>query len=270
MVYNIQEPIYICGDIHGQFDLIKPHIEKYDLSNCSIIFCGDIGLGFTSVKNWFKNITKLKLFKILEKRNVDLYFIRGNHDDPSWFDDKTILEPHVKAISDYSVLSSPNHNILCVGGGISIDRSDRILKMKFDILQYRKYNPHLTTKEIESKISKCYWETEAPEYSPTKINNITQSIDVVCTHVAPKEFSPLPLNRGYWFRVDPMLHIDCEKEREVLSQIKQHLIDKDHPIKYWFYGHYHLNENNIIDGIKTVLLDMARDKELSMIELRNE
>ena len=44
------------------------------------------------------------------------------------------------------------------------------------------------------------------------------------------------LNRGYWFRVDPMLHLDCEKEREVLSQIKQHLISKDHPIKYWFYG----------------------------------
>ena len=39
--------IYFTGDIHGEFmPLVFVLTERYNLSDCSVIVCGDIGIGF--------------------------------------------------------------------------------------------------------------------------------------------------------------------------------------------------------------------------------
>lgn len=268
MLYKIKEPIYICGDIHGNFHWLKPYIEKYDLSDCSIVFCGDIGLGFKPLEAWYKWVHGLKLTGILRKRKIDCYFIRGNHDDPAWFNDTTLVTKHFKAVSDYSVLASPNHNILCVGGGISIDRSDRKLQMKFSYLEYLKYHPNVTVEEAKSKTVQIYWPNEAPVYNEAAIDGLTCQIDTVCSHIAPTEFPPLTGPDKCWFRVDPDLHKDCAAERGTMSNVLHRLLENQHPLQQWYYGHYHFYETGKFGGVSTNLLDMARDGALFLKELR--
>ena len=38
--------VYAIGDIHGNFKSIPYNIKHYDLHDCVLIFCGDIGFGF--------------------------------------------------------------------------------------------------------------------------------------------------------------------------------------------------------------------------------
>ena len=63
---------------------------------------------------------------VLRKINSVLYCIRGNHDDPSYFNDNIINKSNVKLIKDYSIISVGDKNILCIGGAVSIDRKYRI------------------------------------------------------------------------------------------------------------------------------------------------
>lgn len=269
MIYKIKEPIYICGDLHGNFHWIKPYIEMYGLSDCSLIFCGDVGLGFMPVNVWHNFVSDLKLVKCLKKHNIDCYFIRGNHDDPSWFNNKVLHTKHFKAVSDYSTLSSPNHNILCIGGGISIDRIDRKTQMQFSLSQYLKYHTSATLQEAKTKITPLYWENEAPVYNEGALDKLTYQIDTVCSHVAPKEFIPYTKPGKIWLKNDSSLLQDCENERQVLSNVLAYLLKHQHPVTNWFYGHYHFYENNKVGNINTTLLDMARNKMLFIKELKS-
>lgn len=243
-------------------------MEKYDLHDCSIVFCGDVGLGFKPVNKWFQWIHGLKLPSLLKKRKVDLYFIRGNHDNPAWFDDKTLVTQYLKAVSDYSVLSSANHNILCVGGGVSIDRSERELQMNFAISQYCKFHPSATLVEAREHITQLYWPDEIPVYNEPVIDSLTCQIDTVCSHVAPNEFVPLPGPFAReWFRVDVGLINDCAIERQTMSNVLTRLLENQHPLTKWYYGHYHFYQTNTVGSVETNLLDMARDGSLSLKEL---
>lgn len=40
------QTLYVCGDIHQHYELIKYHITNKHLKDCCIIGLGDIGLGF--------------------------------------------------------------------------------------------------------------------------------------------------------------------------------------------------------------------------------
>lgn len=269
MIYKIKEPIYVCGDLHGDFQPIKPYIEKYGLSDCSLIFCGDVGLGFMPVNTWHNMVSDLKLSNCLKKHKIDCYFIRGNHDDPAWFDDKVVHTKHLKAVSDYSVLSSPNHNILCVGGGISIDRTIRKIRMQIAISRYLMFHISATMQEAKAKLIPLYWENEAPVYNESALDKLTCQIDTVCSHVAPKEFIPYTKPGGIWLKNDKSLLEDCENERQVLSNVLAYLLKHQHPVTNWFYGHYHFYENNKVGNINTTLLDMARNKTIFIKELKS-
>ena len=38
--------ILVCGDIHGDVNVITDFIKKMELHNCAIIVAGDFGIGF--------------------------------------------------------------------------------------------------------------------------------------------------------------------------------------------------------------------------------
>ena len=52
-------------------------------------------------------------------------FVRGNHDDPSYFQEEKICYERFRCVPDYSVIQACGLDILCVGGGVSIDRLAR-------------------------------------------------------------------------------------------------------------------------------------------------
>ena len=94
-----------------------------DMSNSLVIVAGDCGFGFNKPNYYFDLLEKAN--QKLSEHNIHVLFIRGNHDDPSYFDDNTINYSNIKAISDYSIVQTSTHNILCIGGATSIDRTWR-------------------------------------------------------------------------------------------------------------------------------------------------
>jgi calcineurin-like phosphoesterase family protein len=89
-----------------------------------VIVAGDCGFGFER-KGYYENIVKRNTKRVNESNNWFL-FIRGNHDNPAYFDGKTFRHKRFTCIPDYSVVKANGHTILCVGGAISVDRQPRI------------------------------------------------------------------------------------------------------------------------------------------------
>lgn len=268
MVYNAKDPIFFCGDLHGNFHWLKPYFERYNISDCSVVFCGDVGLGFKKYDDWFKWIYSLKLRSFLRNRKIDCYFVRGNHDNPAWFDDKTLVTSCFKAVSDYSVISTPSHSVLCIGGGISIDRSERKLQMDFALSQYVKFHPHVSRKEAAKLITQTYWPDEVPVFDGKALDNLTFRIDTICSHAAPTFLFPDSNPPRKWCEVDKDLAEDCVKERMVLNQVYAKLLENQHSVRNWFYGHYHYYNTCRYQGVTGHLLDMARNGNLCIKELR--
>ena len=61
----------------------------------------------------------------LSKANNWIVMVRGNHDDPSYFNKEKIKHERCRTIPDYSIIQACGHNILCIGGAVSIDRNYR-------------------------------------------------------------------------------------------------------------------------------------------------
>src|ERR1035441_7883611 len=134
-VYNFNidpKSVFVIGDGHGEWGLLKYKIKDSGIKDSVIIMAGDCGFGFEKEEFYKQEYNKVK--RILKERNVTVIFVRGNHDDIQYFDGIKIDFEYWKAVPDYSVLSfSPNgeingeingegHNVLCVGGAISVDR----------------------------------------------------------------------------------------------------------------------------------------------------
>lgn len=201
--------IYFTGDIHGEFvPLTYALTQRYKLYDCSVIVCGDIGMGFYK-HNYYIN-TFNDINKRLKKNNIQLYLIRGNHDNPEYFNntpDDMMNFSNVHLIQDYTVLHIGSHNILCVGGATSVDK------------KFRK-------KDIN------WWEFE--NILPYEKLNCT-NIDIVVTHCAPMFCQP-PYSRISW--MDDELDMKSKGDRKQLTKMYFDLIINNNP-KYWFYGHYH-------------------------------
>ena len=123
------------GDIHGEFKSIEGLMKHTDLYDTTYVFAGDCGFGFYK-DDYYKYIFN-KLRKTTHNYNNQCLFVAGNHDDRDYYINKKINIKYFKTIPDYTVIKTPNHNVLCVGGAISIDRSHRIPLQRENILKYQ-------------------------------------------------------------------------------------------------------------------------------------
>lgn len=271
--------VFFTGDLHGNFRSLGYNIKQNDsIENALIVCCGDIGLGFHKPGYYKAEFNRLK--RILSKRNVYLVFLRGNHDDPSYFDNKTVFDKRIKAVEDYTVLSvdplhprdgGPTKNILCVGGAISIDRVQR-KQVNMQNLMRHSFN-HLDGewKDIEKTFRRVYWEDEPPVYREDKLNELSSEgikIEIVATHTAPSFCQPLTKDgiKG-WMELDKELEVDIDQERAVMDRIYSKLRNDGHPLKKWFYGHYHFYANETIEDVRFTLLDMERNGVINIVGL---
>jgi metallophosphoesterase superfamily enzyme len=125
--FNKYDSLFICGDILGEFKTLLYEIKRKGISNAATLIAGDCGIGFEKLGHYEQLYQKLS--RALQKTNCILLLLRGNHDNPEYFQKGRIDFPLMKTISDYSIIHFKNRNILCVDGAISVDISERLHAM---------------------------------------------------------------------------------------------------------------------------------------------
>lgn len=224
----------------------KSKEAQYD--NSLIICTGDCGFGTKSLEFYLELFGRVN--EILSKNNCTLLMIRGNVDDPKYFDGEVINFSHIKAIPDYSVILTQQYNILCVGGAISIDRSWKKEQCK------------------RMKGKTMYWENEAPILDHEKLNEIFQSgvrLHGVISHSAP---SSIPVDNSdglkYWATKDSNLTLDVQNERKTLEELFSILKQNKEEISWWIFGHFHQHAFHLND--KTNFLGIPTDGFLTSLD----
>ena len=204
--------IVVCGDVHGDFaTLVHKVCVQYGITDTLIVVAGDCGFGFER-PGFYKHVYERCRGK-LSKANNWLVFIRGNHDNPAYFDGQQVNYKRWKAVPDYSVLRSCGHNILCVGGAISVDRTRR---------QLAYLGQTVIDGEDETFMPEAYWSNEPPVYDEEKLNGLSgqYAIDTVITHTSPS-FCQLTHHHyiDEWVLRDRNLLADTKEERKVMDDI---------------------------------------------------
>jgi UDP-2,3-diacylglucosamine pyrophosphatase LpxH len=244
-------PIFVIGDVHGNFDNLKYKIKYYDLNNIILFQAGDFGVGFNY--NDERNIKKehrtlLDINGFLKRRNIFLYVIRGNHDNPIFFKGEKKYT-NIIFMKDYDVVEIGKYKILGIGGATSVDR---------------KPNPNFT--EFSGKPYKGrrenvdWWEDEKVVYNEDKLNKMI-GIDIVIAHTVPN-FVYLPMNEiQKWIEHDDTLLEQLKQEKEIVTKIFNKL-DELNFIKFWFCGHYHRTKTELHGITRFCILDICELREI--------
>lgn len=245
--YPEARSIVVCGDIHGEFNtLIYKSCIQYGLTDTLLIVAGDCGFGFEK-PGYYENVFRHNSAR-LTKFNNWIAMVRGNHDDPSYFNEEKMSHRRFRTIPDYSIVQACGHSALCVGGAVSIDRSFR-----------KEHDSRNRPSDIAS-----YWPDEMPVFDETKLTDIDRQfkIDSVITHTAPS-FCELLSKAGLseWAARDVELLTDCEKERQIMDRLFEHLKTAGHPLSHWYYGHFHQSWNAEVDNVLFSMLDIMEFKE---------
>ena len=148
-IYTLSFPnaknIVVSGDIHGEFNqLVHKLCVQYAMHDTLLIVAGDCGFGFDN-PGYYDEMVKKNSRRMSEANNW-IVFVRGNHDNPTYFDGKTFCYRRFIAVPDYSIIRACGHTILCVGGAISIDRLYRMQKWEADKIKQK--SPHTIHKNV--------------------------------------------------------------------------------------------------------------------------
>jgi predicted phosphodiesterase len=240
--------ILILGDIHGNYKHIKWIIKSRHLTDTTIIQVGDFGVG--SMPNHDVRLLE-NLNDFLKEINCFVYAVRGNHDDPKYFNGDYIMS-NLKLMPDYSTAKIEEKNFLFVGGAYSIDRKHSLGRMQL-----------AATFGLDEPE---YWFDEHFNLDMNKLEEI-KDIDVVITHTAPDWC--YPDNKGGFGNFveafmfdDEFLREDLTRERDHLSQMFYKLKENGNQIKLHFYGHFHNSAITENEGIKHILVDQGETKDI--------
>lgn len=214
---------FLVGDVHGRYEdlYIKLSRFKKEIRKNDVVLLGDSMVGYNPTFEKFQLWPKWNTF--FRNLKSTLYLIRGNHDDPSWFDGGHDF-PHVKFVQDYSIIKTKSGHcnklltLLAIGGGISINRL------------------HRTMKE-----GKNWFKDEVVRFEHDKLINIKDKIDILISHTCPsicadRLSSTLILDS--WLKFDENLYSDLRQERQNMDNILDYLIHNNKPYS-WYYGHMH-------------------------------
>lgn len=248
--------LVVCGDIHGDFNqLVNKVCVQYQLRDTVIVVAGDCGFGFER-KGYYDNVVKRNNKRMNESNNW-IVFVRGNHDNPAYFDGQAFRHERFMAVPDYSVIKVGGHSALCVGGAISIDRNYRITAWANEC------NLRQTPPPNDGALSpNYYWPNEYPVFNLQLLEQVLahNTIDVVITHSAPSFCNPTSkLQLSSWI-VDDDLYDDVRRERKVMDQLYEKL--KGSTITHWCYGHFHQSWHSSIDGVLFKMLDIMELYEI--------
>lgn len=252
--------LVVCGDIHGDFNmLVNKMCVQYGLKDAVVIVAGDCGFGFEK-KGYYESIFNRNNKRMREANNW-IVFERGNHDNPAYFDGKTIAYKRFMAIPDYSVVKANGHTALCVGGAISIDRQYRISAWNRNVMNQLQFGHSMNDKDPLAP--NYYWKDEMPVFNEELLTQILAEhpVDTVITHTAPS-FCEMKSKTGIssWIKYDPDLVSDLDQERSIMDEIYSKV--KSSSVSHWCYGHFHQSWHSNIDAILFKMLDIMELYEI--------
>lgn len=230
------EDIYLIGDIHGRYDDLINFLSEKQLSDCYILCVGDFGIG--SFFPWIGEKFFKKLNTRLKSKNIHFYTIRGNHDNPIYFDG-SYQYSNLKLLEDYHFEVINDNRFLFVGGAVSIDRS---IRQKTDIRFSR------TT----------WWKDEKFIFDKSKI----KECDILVTHsISSWQFKQLQLNNDFFSLLsiyDPTLLDEIDEEQNKIGEL---IVSCG--CKKSFHGHFHLSDCLEKHDVKSTILDVFELYKLS-------
>lgn len=248
-------PIAFLGDIHDKWNVINNKIKQYQLDNLIIFQLGDFGVGFNynDPRMPGKERTRLiELNKFLKRRKIFLYVVRGNHDNPIFFDG-THNFTNVIFMQDYDVVEVGERRIVGIGGATSVDRKPNNL-----IIDYRGKAWPGRRKDIS------WWPNEKVVYNEEKIRKLF-GINIIIAHTAPDFAYPLTFDKtgvNKWIDGgDPELETELPVERALMTKIFNE-IDKHNAITHFVYGHFHQTKIEKRGLVNLWLLDVDEFREL--------
>lgn len=219
--------LWICGDIHGEVSGLVRDAVNRGISCADILVVGDFGAGFGRPKSM--DVAYGKVRAALEKNDICIYTVRGNHDDPAFFDGKHDYE-RLHFLPDHHIIELCGKKIYPIGGAVSadIDFVDPLTRKS-----RRMVNDALIRYGSTKRV---WWPDETPSASSGTL--FPECVDIVVSHEAPLSFDP-PLVRAdhvhdeTWQKiVESRKSLDC-----VLQTVKPAL---------WFYGHYHKHFEGVV------------------------
>jgi len=230
--------LYFIGDVHGELEQLADKLAIKNIRNSQLVQVGDFGFGFFGSKDK-EDLSIKNLNKTLKAGNNLLYVIRGNHDDPSYFE-KWQKIGNIRLVPDYSVLELAGNSVLLVGGAISIDRTSRVS-------------------------GKTYWREEEFVFNQDKLDAVlrdVKKIDIVVTHSAPSEFWPydFDLNVHSYMARDKQLKADLDIDRANHSRLLKFITMRFSTTR-WYYGHFHASKGGEYNDIKYHLLGELEIRE---------
>ena len=212
--------LYFCGDVHGKYkELVWKLCEKNDIRDSGILVLGDFGIGFTRDMSDLYNKTEKKL----EDRNLTIYVLRGNHDDPQYFtDEEKYSYPRLRFLEDHRVYNICDRSIYIIGGANSTDAN---IDSECTTIVDRKVE---TEERLREHKLPTWWEDEPVV---EKLDDLPTRVDIIASHCAPLNFDPV-LMRTSEISVPQFEKILEERKylEYVLNEVRA---------DYWFYGHYH-------------------------------
>lgn len=255
MIYTFDNrDIVVCGDIHGEFNkLVYDMCVRYEMKDTLCIVAGDCGFGFEK-RGYYDNIVERNR-KRMEESGNRIVFVRGNHDNPAYFDGTVFSHDRFIAVPDYSIIRAGGHSVLCVGGGVSIDRMSRI---KANKLEERRQQLYGGSEDSVLPIA-YYWENELPVYDEAKLDDaIGCGFDTIVTHTAPSFCQPVTKDGvASWMSADSGLEADMDRERSVMDMIWNRMKSAGKLPGNWYYGHFHHTWESIIDGVAFRMLGIS-------------
>jgi len=224
-----EEPILLLGDLHGQWGQLLKKLEEKDIKNHTILCVGDLEIGTKYHEK--AEIESLKtLNKEFSKKSIDFLALRGNHDNPRFFDKNNPFQlSHLKLLPDYTLLTHRGQLLQVVGGATSIDRMARMPPFN-------------------------YW----PEEKVSLEEERCQKVHTLLTHTAPSQCHPAELHPivKQWAQEDPNLIPEIQTERKRLSRVLSLCQPKLH-----IYGHFHSSHQEKNPDCQHILLDILEIRE---------
>lgn len=211
--------LWVCGDIHGELTGLVRNAVNRGISCADILVVGDFGVGFGRPKSM--DVAYGKVRAPLEKKDICIYTIRGNHDDPAFFDGMHDFE-RLLFLPDHRMVELCGKRIYPIGGAISAD-IDMVEPLS------RKSRRMINDSLIKFGSSKRVW---WPDEALAQIaEGFPTDVDIVVSHEAPLSFAP-PLMRADHVHDETWLKI--VESRKYLDYILQTVKPT-----LWFCGHYH-------------------------------
>lgn len=215
--------LLFSGDIHGELKTIVWKVTiQLKIKHASLIICGDFGAGFGKPK--YLDLLYKSVEKRLEENDITVYAIRGNHDDPEYFDGKHNY-PRLKLLKDHEVVEIEGKKIYPIGGAHSIDRKER-------------WEENDKLKHFGSS-KRVWWENEWPEEI---YENLPEKVDIVVSHEAPLTFEPVVVRKTA--DNDLELWKDILKARKYLDYVLNNV-----NTCWWIHGHYHKSTSGNYAGV---------------------